>query len=101
MFDKYRVCTGVVYFVGPLMLHAAWWQALICAICMTAYGQAIIVTFYMTDCWYLTYCQRAVRFFGVAILLLGLCTWSGILPTTDQWTLSHHPSRGFVLPFRF
>jgi hypothetical protein len=47
----------------------------------------------MTNRWYLTYCQRAVRVLGVTVLVLGLCTWSGILPTPDQWALWHRPFR--------
>jgi hypothetical protein len=74
--DKNLFLTGIVYFVGPVMLHVAWWQAVIFAICMTT-------------CWRLRYCQRAVRFFGVTILLVGLCAWSGLLPTADQWPLWH------------
>lgn len=89
---KNRVWTGVVYLVGPLMLHAAWWQAIICAIVMTAYGEAITFASCRTDCWYVSYCERAVRFVGVAILLLGFCTWAGILPTANQWQLWHRPT---------
>jgi hypothetical protein len=74
--DKNLLWTGIVYFIGPLLFHAAWWQAVIFAICMTA-------------CWYLSYCQRAVRFFGAALLFFGLCTWAGLLPAPDQWALFH------------
>jgi hypothetical protein len=75
-FDKNLFWTGLVYLIGPLMLHVAWWQA-------------ISIAIFMTACWYLSYCQRAVRFFGVIMLLLGLSTWSGILPLVDQWPLWH------------
>jgi hypothetical protein len=76
MRDKNLFWTGVVYFVGPLLLHVAWWQA-------------VIFAFAMTACWYLSYCQRAVRLFGATLLFLGLCTWTGLLPAPDQWTLFH------------
>jgi hypothetical protein len=76
MRDKNLLWTGVVYFVGPLLLHVAWWQA-------------VIFAFAMTACWYLSYCQRAVRLFGATLLFLGLCTWTGLLPAPDQWALFH------------
>jgi hypothetical protein len=91
--DTRLLWTGIVWLIGPLMLHAAWWQAVICAICMTAYWKAVILASSMTNRRYLSYCQRAVPVFGVTILLLGLCTWSGILPAADQWRLWHHPFR--------
>jgi hypothetical protein len=85
------------------MLHAAWWQAIICAICMTAYWKAIVLAARMTDRWYLNYCQRAARVFGVTVLLFGLCTWSGVLPAADQWPLWHRSAASvgglFSFPF--
>jgi hypothetical protein len=75
-FDKNLYWTAIVYFIGPLMLHALWWEAIIISICMSA-------------CWYLSYAQRVVSFFGATILLLGLCVWAGLLPPPNQWPLFH------------
>jgi hypothetical protein len=65
--------TGIVYFVGMVLLHVAWWQALIIAATMTA-------------CWYLSYSQRVIRAVGVIVLMLGLFTWSGLLPPPSHWS---------------
>jgi hypothetical protein len=59
--------TGIVYFVGLYLQHVAWWRAL-------------IVAFAMATCWYLTYGRRIVVSVGLAILLLGMGSWSGLFP---------------------
>ena len=70
--DKNLYWTAFVYFVGLLLLHVAWWQALIAALIMSA-------------CWFLSYGQRVVRAVGVIAMLVGLFTWFGLLPSPDHW----------------
>jgi hypothetical protein len=69
--DKNLFWTAIVFFISPLMLHAAWWQALVLAVAMTV-------------CWFLSYGQRVIRAFGVIMLLWGLLTWLGLLPSPDR-----------------
>jgi hypothetical protein len=70
--DKNLYWTGIVFFISPLLLHAAWWQAL-------------IIAAFMTVCWFLSYGQRIIRGLGVIMLLWSLLTVSGLLPPPDHW----------------
>jgi hypothetical protein len=69
---KNLLWTGVIFFIAPLLLHVAWWQALLIALFMSA-------------CWILRYGQGVIRSAGVVVLLWSLLTWSGALPSTDHW----------------
>jgi hypothetical protein len=73
--DKNLYWTGLVFFIAPLLLQVVWWKALIIAAAMSA-------------CWYLSFGQRVIRGLGAAVLLWGLLTWSGALPTLDYWAPS-------------
>jgi hypothetical protein len=69
--DKNLYWTGIVFFIAPLLLHIVWWQALLIALFMSA-------------CWFLSYGQRVIRGLGAVMLLWGLLTWSGFLPSLDR-----------------
>lgn len=73
--DKNLYWTGLIFFIAPLLLHAAWWEALIIAL-------------FMCLCWYLSYGQRVIRGLGAVLLLWSLLTWSGVLPTLYYWSPS-------------
>lgn len=70
--DKNIFWTGIVYFVGFILLHVSWWQALMAAVVMAV-------------CWFLSYGQRFIRTVGVFVLLLGFCTWTGLVPQPAHW----------------
>jgi hypothetical protein len=71
--DRNLFWTGAVCFLGLVLLHVVWWQALVVAAIMSA-------------CWYFSYGQRILRVTGLFVLILGLATWTHLLP--DPWPLS-------------
>ena len=52
-------------------LQVAWWKALIVAVAMMI-------------SWYLTYGRRITVSVGLIVFLLGLSSWSGLLPTSSD-----------------
>ena len=70
-FDKNLIWTGIIYFIGLYLLQVAWWKALIVAVAMMIR-------------WYLTYGQRITVSVGLIVFLLGLSSWSGLLPTSSD-----------------
>ena len=72
--DKNLFWTGIIYFIGLYLLQVAWWKALIVAVAMMI-------------SWYLTYGRRITVGVGLIVFLLGLSSWSGLLPTSSD--LSH------------
>ena len=70
-FDKNLIWTGIIYFIGLYLLQVAWWKALIVAVAMMI-------------SWYLTYGRRITVSVGLIIFLLGLSSWSGLLPTSSD-----------------
>jgi hypothetical protein len=73
--DKNLLWTGIVFFIASLLLQVVWWQALLIAV-------------FMSGCWYLSYGQRIIRGLGVVMLLWGMLTWSGVLPSADHYLIS-------------
>ena len=72
MDDKRFYWAALVYFFGLLLLHVVWWQSL-------------TISAAMTGCWYLSYSRRVVNAIGVVVLMAGLLSWAGVLPSPGHW----------------
>lgn len=72
--DQKLYWTGIVFFVGAVLLRVLWWQALVFALAA------------MT-CWYLRYSRRVVAAIGVVTFLLGLGVWSGLADSVNMLLL--------------
>lgn len=78
--DKNLYWTGLVFFVGLVLLGSSWWKALIVALAMAA-------------AWYLTYSRRLVGLVGMIVLTAGFAQWLGLLPAgwNEAIALLHAP----------
>lgn len=70
--DKNLYWTALIYFFGLLLLGIVWWKA-------------VAVTIVASVCWFLTYGRQMIIGVGLAILILGLGNWIGLLPTPSEW----------------